>query len=429
MFIQSPDDLIEELTEHPLLEPSQFAELTSTLRSSFSNHDDLARELMRRGWLTSFQVELLLLRQGADLVLGSYVLFDLIGEGHMGKVYKARQMPIGRVVAVKVIRPKHLDNPDAVRRFEREIRATAKLSHPNVITALDAGRSGDSSFLVMDYCEGTDLHRLVRKQGPLAVLQAVDYTRQAALGLQHAHDRGLVHRDVKPSNLLVTKPIAPVGPGPSITDSSYRSPHGVVKVLDLGLARLVAGDGSPADGSPEQVTTSGWIIGTPDYVAPEQTINAHAADIRSDLYSLGCTLYFMLTGQPPFPDASGAEKFHMHRNVEPTPVEEIRGDVPPRVGQIIRKLMAKQPRDRYQVPSELSTELAGLLVPKALGGLSEIHANPPLPAVSVPPAPMPAVGGDDGAPALAGWPLLFVIGCIVGGVLLVIVACLTMLRG
>ena len=191
----------------------------TVFEASFPAPRALAGELIRRGWLTPYQVNQLLQGRGRDLLLGSYVLLERLGEGGMGQVFKARNWKLGRVVALKLIRKERLDNPDAVRRFQREIRAAAQLDHPNIVRAFDADEVDGTHLLVMEYVEGTDLAKLVKKDGPLPVDKACDYCRQAALGLQHAYERGLVHRDIKPHNLLLT-------------------PGGVVKILDMGLARL-----------------------------------------------------------------------------------------------------------------------------------------------------------------------------------------------
>ena len=200
----------------------------------------------------------------------------------MGQVFKARNWKLGRIVALKLIRKERLDSPDAIRRFQREVRAAAALSHPNIVLAYDADQIGGTHLLVMECIEGaSDLAKLVKKNGPLPVAQACEYIRQAALGLQHAFERGLVHRDIKPANLLLT------------ADGK------TVKILDMGLARLdqKAGDGEASS----TMTQEGAVMGTPDYIAPEQAMESHTVDIRADLYSLGCTFYYLLTAKVPFP--------------------------------------------------------------------------------------------------------------------------------
>src|SRR5262249_54266744 len=202
MLIDSSASLIETLRRLQLLEPVQLGEV-ARLAPTFPDARALAKELLHRAWLTPYQVNQLLQGRGGDLVLGQYVIQERLGEGGMGQVFKAQQRRLNRVVDLKVIRKDRLANPEAVRRFHREVQAVAQLSHPNVVVAYDADQVNSTHFFAMEYVEGTDLARLVRESGPLPVVFACDYIRQAALGLQHAHERGLVHRDIKPSNLLV----------------------------------------------------------------------------------------------------------------------------------------------------------------------------------------------------------------------------------
>jgi serine/threonine protein kinase/DNA-binding beta-propeller fold protein YncE len=335
--IDSAAGLVDALRRSRLLRPAQLEEVRRSL-SRFPGPKALARDLVRRGWLTTFQANQLRAGRGGELVLGQYVLLDRLGEGGMGEVFKARHTRMGRTVAVKVIRRERLAHPDAVRRFEREVRATAALSHPNIVLAYDADEVNGRHILVMEYVEGTDLAQAVLKGGPLPVGRACEYVRQAASGLDHAHRRGLVHRDIKPSNLLLT------------ADGS------AVKILDLGLARLAA-PGSEAEAG--SLTQEGRGMGTPDYLAPEQALGAHGVDIRADLYSLGCTFYYLLTGRVPFPGESVAGKLLRHQLDEPEPVERLRPGVPPGVAAVVRRLMAKRPEDRYQTPAEVVAALAG----------------------------------------------------------------------
>ena len=202
MPVDTAAGLTDALRRHRLLGQPNSTNWTASRR--LSRRRRLAGELIRRGWLTPYQVNQLLQGRGRELLLGSYVLLERLGEGGMGQVFKARNWKLGQVVALKLIRKERIDDPDAVRRFQREIRAAAQLDHPNIVLAFDADEVGGTHLLVMEYVEGTDLAKLVKQDGPLPVDKACDYIRQAALGLQHAHERGLVHRDIKPHNLLLT---------------------------------------------------------------------------------------------------------------------------------------------------------------------------------------------------------------------------------
>jgi len=331
--------LIDCLRRYRLLEPAQLVEVTDRLHRRFPEAKDLARELLQRGWLTAYQVNQLFAGRGGDLLLGSYVLLERLGEGGMGQVFKARHQNLGRVVAVKLIRKERLADASAVRRFEREIRAVAHVNHPNIVRAFDADECDGSHLLVMEYVEGgCDLARLVKLRGPLPVAEACAFIRQAAVGLQHAHERGLVHRDIKPHNLLLG------------ADGK------TVKILDMGLARVQQPDMDPDNSS--ALTQEGALMGTPDYIAPEQALSSHDADIRADIYSLGGTLYYLLTGKVPFPGGSLMEKLLKHQTDEPHPVESLRPDVPPAVAALVRRMMAKRPLDRFQTPAALASALA-----------------------------------------------------------------------
>jgi hypothetical protein len=266
----------------------------------------------------------------------------------MGVVYKAEHRLMERPVALKVIDRSLTDKPAVVERFRREVKAAGQLNHPNIVHAYDADQAGDSHFLVMEFVEGTTLARLVEQQGPLPVSQACDYIRQAALGLQRAHEHGMVHRDIKPHNLM-------------------RTPQGQVKILDFGLARLVseaasalspAGDDFSSDtGVSRHLTQMGVVMGTADYMAPEQATDAHAADIRADIYSLGCTLYYLLTGRTPFPDGTVLDKLLAHGQRTPKPLSDFRTDVPAALARVVERMMAKDPARRYQTPAEVAAAL------------------------------------------------------------------------
>jgi WD40 repeat protein/tRNA A-37 threonylcarbamoyl transferase component Bud32 len=270
-------------------------------------------------------------------VIPGYDLLGPIASGGMGVIYKALQLRLNRLVAIKVIRPERLGSASAVRRFQREARIAARLAHPNIVPVFDANQTEDVHYLVMEYVEGTDLARLVREQGPLSIERACTCIRQAALGLQHAFEKGLVHRDIKPGNLILAA-------------------EGGVRLLDLGLARLREPENDD-DRSDSSLTQAGAVLGTPDYMAPEQVEDPHDADIRADLYSLGCTMYFLLTGQLVFPGGSMIQKFDRHRWQPASPVEHLRPDVPPPVAAIVARLLAKKPKERFQTPVELADAL------------------------------------------------------------------------
>jgi len=330
-------ELMEVLRDNRLLAPDQLEQLTADQLASFRDARSLAKYLMQRGWLSVYQVNQLLQGSGAELALGPYRILDVVGQGGVSQVFKAWDTRQRCVVALKVIREEHLSNPEAVGRFQREMHAVAQLSHPNIVKAFDPDRDSQRPYFAMEYVQGTDLGKLVQLSGPRPVAQACAYVRQAALGLQHAHERGLVHRDIKPANLLLT-----VG-------------ESVVKILDLGLARLLAPD--PPPGVPVDLTQEGTMIGTPDYLAPEQARSPHAADHRADIYSLGCTLYYLLTGQPPFPVRSLMEKLLKHQQEEAPAVTVLRPDAPAGLAAILKKMMAKKPADRYQTAGEVAQAL------------------------------------------------------------------------
>jgi serine/threonine protein kinase len=287
-----------------------------------------------------------------------YEILEKLGEGGMGVVYKARHVALDRIVALKVISRALLANPSALARFRREARAAARLSHANLVTVHDAGASGDDHFLVMEYVAGIDLAQCLAQRGALPPREACDYIRQAALGLEHAHERGLVHRDIKPSNLLV-------------------APDGTVKLVDLGLALIRPGAADLA--ANDTLTQEGGFMGTPDYVAPEQALDPHAADIRADIYSLGCTLYHLVTGRPPFPGGSFAQKLLRHQQEEPAPFK------PAAVLKIVRTMMAKKAADRYQTPGAVAEALASLTRPRDDRPANEERAASTLPHRSAPP--------------------------------------------
>jgi serine/threonine protein kinase/tetratricopeptide (TPR) repeat protein len=341
----------DTLRELQLLDGTQLGEVARLAQGQGDDPMPLAKDLIQRKWLTPFQVNLLVKGSGKELTIGPYRILDRLGEGGMGYVYKAIHPTMGRMVALKVIKKERLSNSEAVRRFQQEVEAAGKLNHPNIVRAFDAGQVGPTQYFAMEYVEGIDLKKLVKQNGPLSVLEACDYVRQAALGLQHAHERGLVHRDIKPPNLLVSR--ASAGPnnnnGPASAANLF--PRAVVKILDMGLARLGDGDDSNA------LTRIGTAIGTPEFMAPEQAQNSHTADIRADIYSLGCTFYYLLSGQPPFSGKTIGEVLVKHLMEEAQPLDQKRQDVPPHLWLVIKRMMAKKAEDRYQTPAEVVVAL------------------------------------------------------------------------
>jgi serine/threonine protein kinase len=280
--------------------------------------------------------------QLAPAVIPGYEILGILGRGGMGVVYEARQISLDRLVALKVLEVNPDSDQDSLKRVQLEARVMARLAHPHIVTVFDAGQVGNQFYFAMEYVRGIDLHRLIEQSGPLPVTQACEYMRQGALGLQHAHEHGLVHRDIKPSNLIVTEPVG--------------APGSVLKVLDLGLARMVETVEQSPSGPP--LTHNGAFMGTPDFIAPEQANDARTADVRSDLYSLGCTFYFVLTGQTPFAGATPLAKLMQHQLHDPPAPESLRPDIPPAVSALIRKLMAKRPADRFTTAADLATALA-----------------------------------------------------------------------
>ncbi len=263
-----------------------------------------------------------------------YRILSPLGTGGMGIVYKAEHKLMGRPVALKVIKHLSAQQPVLVKRFLQEVKALARVTHPNIVTSYDADQAGDLHFLVMEYVEGISLKELVETNGPLPVVQACRCIRQAAEGLQYAHDQGMVHRDIKPDNLLLAG-------------------NGQVKVLDFGLARFLEEESGAGD-----LTEPGLVMGTPDYIAPEQALDAHQADVRADIYSLGCTLYYLLAGQPPFAGAKSIQKIFAHREQKPPSLSIHRPDLPPGLIQVVERMLAKDPARRYQTAAAVAEALA-----------------------------------------------------------------------
>ena len=286
-------------------------------------------------------------------MLAGFEILEELARGGMGAIYKARQAGLNRIVALKVILPERL-GPEALRRFQREVRAAALLSHPNIVMVYHTDLEGPRPYLAMEYVPGIDLWRLVKKAGARGVREACIYIRDAAQGLQHAYEQGLVHRDIKPSNLMVSP--SPLEPAASST-AGPRKP--MIKILDMGLARVATIEDMGEAAT--SLTQDGIFLGTPDYISPEQAEDARSVDIRSDLFSLGGTLYYLLVGDVPYPGGSLMQKLRrLLTDTTPSAMAR-RPEVPAELDAIVQKMMAREPADRFQTPAEVIAALDAFL--------------------------------------------------------------------
>ena len=288
--------------------------------------------------------------EAAQMKLGEYKVLEEVGEGAMGRVLKAQHQRMDRIVALKVLASHLVDSPKAVQRFHREAKMAAQLAHPNIVTAYDAGEQDGVYYLVTEYVEGKNLSVLVQEHGPTGWRRAVDWIVQAARGLGHAHEHGVIHRDVKPSNLMLATSM----PG------SSGGTEPTIKILDLGLARTVV----PASNALtcEQLTVTGQLLGTCEYLAPEQAENPRKADERADIYALGCTMYYVLTGRPPYGGSTDVSILLAHRHHKVPSLLDVSGEVPNELDRVFQKLLAKRPEDRFQSMQEVidALELVGM---------------------------------------------------------------------
>jgi serine/threonine protein kinase len=348
---------------------------------------EMAALLVAGGLVTQFQAEQFLQGKWRGFTIGKYKVLERLGSGGMGTVYLCEHLHVGRRVAVKVLPTSQAHNPAALGRFYREARAAGVLDHPNLVKAHDIDQEGNLHFLVMDYVDGVSLQHLVSRFGPLPPVRAAHYIRQAAHGLQHAHQAGLLHRDVKPANILLER-------------------NGAVRVLDLGLARFYHDNNDLLTIQYDDRN----VLGTADYVSPEQALNSHEVDVRTDVYSLGATFYFCLTGRPPFPEGKMAQKLIWHQVRQPTPVRQVRSEVPEGMAAVVEKMMAKNPAQRYQTPLEVIEALrpwtAEPIAPPREEEIPRLSpaVGPTVPAGAAPPSPLRGSGPVRLAPGARGAP-------------------------
>lgn len=333
-------ELFCELAASDLLTANQLLKADAAIPKSVATAGEAAQMLVTAKLITQFQAERLLAGRTDGFVLGQHVIQDQVGKGSVGRVYRATHRAMNRTVAIKVLSADVTRSEQARYAFQREVRAAARLNHPHIVTAYDANEVGDRFYLVMEFVDGPTVETLIRERGPLPWPEACELVRQVAVGLQHAHEQGMVHRDIKPANLLVTKP-------------THATPGCMVKIADFGIAKL-----SPAAAT--RLPRVAGLTGTPDYVAPEQATHPQAVDHRADLYSLGCVFYFLLTGQPPFPGGNTEEKIHRHRFEPPAPIEYTRADVPQPVAEIVMRLLMKDPNQRIATAAGVAARLDGL---------------------------------------------------------------------
>jgi eukaryotic-like serine/threonine-protein kinase len=334
---QVVDEFLALLEQSRLLSAEQIQSAVEThgLRD-FPSAREAARELVKAAVLTRFQAERLLEGRCRGFLIDDFKVLEILGVGGMGCVYVALDGRSGRKVALKVLTEVHQADPGMLARLKLEARAGGRLDHPNIVATRKLDHTGAICYMVMEYVEGVSLFELIAMQGPLPWPQACSVIRQAAAGLHYSHQQGIIHRDIKPENLLVDA-------------------DGNVKILDFGLALL--------EGDEETEFSLSMIfghecLGTADYISPEQSRDSHSVDPRTDLYSLGCTMYVALTGKLPFPVKETPLKIEAQRTKQPRPVRDVVPDIPPEVADILAKLMAKKPEDRYQSAEELCEALA-----------------------------------------------------------------------
>ena len=343
-------DLSALIVRSKLLSADDVTAALRTLKPTGKEAGDVeaARKLLVAGkHLTEYQAALLLRGLSEGFFLGPYKVLELIAKGRMAGVYKAVHES-GQVVAIKVLPASKAKDPDVLARFRREGRLLTQLDHPNIVQAFQVGESDGKHYLVLEYLEGDTLEDVLAKRKKLPPAEAVRIIHQAMLGLQHLHERGMIHRDLKPANLMLVET-----PGKKGDDTLERA----VKILDIGLGKAVFEDAAAPAGDANKITADGTLIGTPDYLAPEQARSAKNVDIRADIYTAGCVLYHTLTGQPPFPDKSVLNQVMRHATEAPRPLSDFLPEVPDGLQNVMNWLMAKDPAQRYATPERAAQAL------------------------------------------------------------------------
>ncbi len=339
----SPSLFLHNLRESGLLAEDQLGYLQGQVNTK--DVDSFAGILLGKGWLTRYQLQRVLEGRPRGLVLGQYQILEEVGRGGFGTVYKAVHGILDRVAAVKVMEGERARTPQLRNIFFREVLATTRLTHPNIAVVYEASASDDMLWFAMEFVDGPTLEDYVASRGPLPVSYACAVMHQVARALQFAHEQGMVHRDIKPANLMLPKDCLPTAPPAAAVGSRPV----LVKVLDFGLARFLPAAGVPS----ASVCREGCWVGTPEYASPEQARDSHEVDIRSDLYSLGCTFYYALTGGPPFRGPTELELMAQHAEKEPEPLLRLRPEVPPAVAHLVGRLMAKEREHRFATPADL----------------------------------------------------------------------------
>jgi serine/threonine protein kinase len=320
--------------------------------------------LVASQYVTDYQAGLLLRGHADRFFLNEYKLLDRIGIGRMAGVYKAVHR-LGPIVAIKVLPPSKAKDATTFARFQREGRLALRLKHPNVVRTFQIAEDKGLHYLVMEYLEGETLEEVLKRRGKLPPAEAVRLIHQALLGLESLHEEGMVHRDLNPGNLML---VAGAGNG-----QARDTLKATVKILDIGLGRALFDEADAAGGTDVNLTADGAILGTPDYMAPEQARDSHAADIRSDIYSLGCTLFHALAGQPPFPESNMVRKMVRHATEPAPPVKKFNPAVPDGLQQIVNRMMAKDPAQRYPTPEHAAKALQVFLAAGAEKASREVN--------------------------------------------------------